>query len=375
DYDLDTASEISHTPKHLILRLARDFGTIKPVSVHHGEGINHYFHATMHNRLQYLPLMLTGNIGYNGSGSHGWAGNYKAGNKQGSTWTGPGFASMVAENPFKPVLDPNALPTWDDIKDFGYDEEIGYMAHGDKALIVDTPKYGRKNFTGKTHMPTPTKIAWVVNGNSVYNHSKWAYHVIFNVVPLHDLIIHQDIEWTGSCEYSDIVLPANSWMEFQNYEFTDSCSNPFLQIWNNAGKMIKPLYDSVDDVEPQIMLAEKLSELTGDKRFADYFKIYSSEKAPRRTLVQLRRLIETSTIGYGYKVEDIIAGKYGEPGAALMLYRTYPRVLLYEQVHDDIPCPTPTGRIQAYRDEPEAIEHGENFMVHREGPEATPYLP
>ena len=25
--------------------------------------------------------------------------------------------------------------------------------------------------------------------------------------------------------------------------------------------------------------------------------------------------------------------------------------------------------------EPEAIEYGENFVVHREGPEATPYLP
>ena len=31
--------------------------------------------------------------------------------------------------------------------------------------------------------------------------------------------------------------------------------------------------------------------------------------------------------------------------------------------------------IETYRIEPEAIEYGENFVVHREGPEATPYLP
>ena len=31
--------------------------------------------------------------------------------------------------------------------------------------------------------------------------------------------------------------------------------------------------------------------------------------------------------------------------------------------------------IETYRIEPEAIEYGENFIVHREGPEATPYLP
>ncbi len=372
DYDLDTTAEICHAPKHLILKLARDIGTIKPVAIHHGEGINHYFHATMHNRTNYLPLMLTGNIGYSGSGAHGWAGNYKAGNMQGSAWTGPGFACMVAENPFKPVLDPNVLPTWDDIKDFGYDEEIGYFAHGDKALVVETPKYGRKNFTGKTHMPTPTKIMWVVNGNSVLNHGKWAYHLFFNVLPLSDLVIHQDIEWTGSCEYSDVVLPANSWMEFENYETHNSCSNPYIQIWKGG---IKKLYDSVDDVETHIKLAEKLSELTGDKRFSDYYKIYTSEKAPNRTMAQLKRIYGTSTSAVGYKVEDIIEGKYGEPGAALMLYRTYPRQPFYEQIHDSLPFYTPTGRLQSYRDESEAIEYGENFMVHREGPEATPYLP
>jgi nitrate reductase alpha subunit len=39
------------------------------------------------------------------------------------------------------------------------------------------------------------------------------------------------------------------------------------------------------------------------------------------------------------------------------------------------PFYTPTGRLQAYNDEPEVVEYGENFIVHREGPEATPYLP
>ena len=48
-----------------------------PVAIHIGEGINHYFHATLHNRATYLPLMLTGNIGKHGAGSYTWAGNYK----------------------------------------------------------------------------------------------------------------------------------------------------------------------------------------------------------------------------------------------------------------------------------------------------------
>jgi hypothetical protein len=58
-----------------------------------------------------------------------------------------------------------------------------------------------------------------------------------------------------------------------------------------------------------------------------------------------------------------------------MNFRTYPRIPFYEQIHDDEPFHTDTGRMHAYADIPEAIEYGENFIVHREGPEATPYLP
>ena len=57
------------------------------------------------------------------------------------------------------------------------------------------------------------------------------------------------------------------------------------------------------------------------------------------------------------------------------MFRTYPRIPFYEQVHDNDPFFTDTGRMHAYGDVPEAIEYGENFIVHREGPEATPYLP
>ena len=106
DYDLDTTSEICGAPKELIERLARDIATIKPVAIHTGEGINHWFHATLHNRATYLPLMLTGNIGKAGAGSHAWAGNYKAALFQASPWSGPGFKGWVAEDPFNPNLDP-----------------------------------------------------------------------------------------------------------------------------------------------------------------------------------------------------------------------------------------------------------------------------
>jgi nitrate reductase alpha subunit len=70
-----------------------------------------------------------------------------------------------------------------------------------------------------------------------------------------------------------------------------------------------------------------------------------------------------------------MAGDYGVPGQVLMLFRTYPRIPFWEQVHENKPFFTDTGRLHAYSDDPTAIECGENFIVHREGPEATPYLP
>ena len=74
DYDLDTVHEITAAPKELIEQLAKDIATIKPCTIHQGEGINHWFHATEANRAAYLPIMLTGNIGKPGTGCHGWAG-------------------------------------------------------------------------------------------------------------------------------------------------------------------------------------------------------------------------------------------------------------------------------------------------------------
>ena len=94
DYDLDTVAEITSAPKALIEQLAQDIATMKPVAIHQGEGINHWFHATEMNRAAYLPLMLTGNIGKPGAGCHTWAGNYKAALFQGSALDRPWFQRL-----------------------------------------------------------------------------------------------------------------------------------------------------------------------------------------------------------------------------------------------------------------------------------------
>ncbi|MBE7505520.1 MAG: molybdopterin-dependent oxidoreductase [Planctomycetia bacterium] len=374
DYDLESVADVTHSPAELIERLARDIWDVTksggPVAIHQGEGINHWFHATEANRAALLPILLTGNIGKPGAGCHGWAGNYKAALFQGSAITGPGFKGWVAEDPFEVNLDEKAPGKAVHAHNYAKDEEPAYWNHGDRPLIVNTPKDGRKVFTGKTHMPTPTKALQFTNVN-LFNNAKHAYEMFKNVNPNIEMIISQDIVMTASVQYADFGLPANSWVEFQDLEVTASCSNPFLQIWKGG---IKPVFDSRDDLWILANISRAIGEELGGQwkqKFYDYFKF---EHEGKRS-IYLQRLLDSSTTTVGYKLEDIMAGKYGPPGAALMLFRTYPRIPFWEQVHNDEPFHTDTGRLHAYADIPEAIEYGENFIVHREGTEATPYLP
>ncbi|HJZ12984.1 MAG TPA: molybdopterin-dependent oxidoreductase, partial [Acidobacteriota bacterium] len=268
DYDLDTVAEITHSQKELMQQLAKDIATLAPVSIQIGEGLNHWFHATETNRASYLPLILTGNIGKPGAGCHTWAGNYKAGLFQGDHEVGPGFKGWISEDPFEANLDATANAKQLKVKAYQREEEPGYWNADDRPLIVDTPKHGRKCFTGKSHMPTPTKLLWHTNVN-LLNNAKYHYEMIKNVNPNIEVIISQDIEMTATCEYADIVLPANSWVEQQNLELTGSCSNPFLQIWKGG---MKPIYDTKDDVLIFAEVAVRLGELLKDTRFQDHWK-------------------------------------------------------------------------------------------------------
>lgn len=372
DYDVTTVSEITGAEPAMIERLAKDLGTIKPAAIHFGEGVNHYFHATLHNRACFMLMALTGNMGKHGTGAFSWAGNYKGALFQAGPLAGPGVGAFVFEDPFKPVLDEAARITHHDLRHCAGHEEPSYWGYGERILKVKTPQ-GEKRFTGDTHVPTPTKMIWYNNANFI-NQSKWVYELIAHVLPKIDMIVDQQIEWTGSAEYSDIVLPVNSWVEFEDLEIGGSCSNPFIQAWGGNG--IKPVYDTVDDAMVFALVGKALAEETKDKRFEDYWRYVLDKKAK----VYIQRVLDSCTTTRGrdgaYEVDKLMRGEYGgEPGAALFLFRTYPRVAFYEQVNDSIPFHTDCGRVASYCDLDEAIEYGENLIVHREGVEATPYLP
>ena len=357
EYDLDTVVAVTGSPKDRIQQLAADLGTIKPAAIHTGEGTNHYFHNDLKDRIGWFVLALNGNVGKPGSNKGHWAGNYK------HAVFGVGLLPWVSEDPFNINLDPNIDGKETNIRVTYGKEEPCYWNYGDQPLVVNTPKFGRKVFTGKSHMPTPTKVEWYANVNHL-NNSKWAYNVITNVHPKVEMIIYQDWEWTASCEYADVVFPAQSWAELTQTDMTASCSNPFLEVWKGG---IPPQFDNKMDHEVYAGIASKMADLTGDRRFRDYWHYILEGNSE----VYLQRILDAGVATRGYRIDQLLESNRGW----MLHFRTYPRIPGYEQIHESRPFYTKTGRLEFYKEEDEFIEYGENLIVFREPIEATRYLP
>lgn len=338
-YTPERVSEITSTPIDLIRQLADDIATIKPFAMHSGEGVNHYYHADLKGRAVFLLCTITGNVGTFGAGPGTWAGNYKVN-------TMDGLAVYTAEDPF------HANETKPKVKRYYTEENPVFWTNG-----------GPTWATGKTHMPTPTKMMWTANTNML-NNAPWLYNMIKHELPKVELVINNDWEHTLSCEYADFSLPVPSWLETTLPDINGSASNPFFNVWKGS---LKPIYDSKMDSEIVAGVAKKLGEMLNDKRFESYYKYIYEGKSE----FYIQRIMDASTTLKGYNCEEIL--KSGK--SVLMNFRTYPRVTGYEQIQESVPFYNKTGRLEFYRDEDTFIREGENVIVFREPIENTPYLP
>ena len=200
---------------------------------------------------------------------------------------------------------------------------------------------------------------------NILNNAKHHYDMVKNVDPNIEMIVTQDIEMTSDVNHADVAFACNSWMEFTYPEMTGTVSNPWIQIWKGG---IRPLYDTRNDVDTFAGVAAKLKEITGDARLAACIHFVYHE--PRRCLSCSAFSMRQRTF-FGYSADVMLKSEKGW----MVMCRTYPRHPLWEETNESKPQWTRSGRIETYRVEPEAIEYGENFISHREGPECTPYLP
>ncbi|MCL6643141.1 MAG: molybdopterin-dependent oxidoreductase, partial [Candidatus Bipolaricaulota bacterium] len=194
-------AEMSWAPSEAIVNLARQIAANKASTLlSHGMGPNHFFNADLKDRALFLVAALTKNIGHFGGSPGSYAGNYRVALFN-------GLPQYVAEDPFNIELDPTKPAQ---VKSYAKAESAHYYNYGDRPLRV-----GKKLFTGKTHTPTPTKLMWFANSNSLLGNAKWGYDVIHNTLPKIEAIVVNEWWWTMSCEYADVVFGVDSWAEFK----------------------------------------------------------------------------------------------------------------------------------------------------------------
>jgi len=323
--------------------------TLVPV----GMGPNHFFNNDVKDRAIFLVCALTANVGFHSGNIGSYAGNYR-----GAYFNG--LPQYITEDPFDIELDP-AKP----VRTHYYykAESAHYYNYGDRPLRV-----GNKLFTGKTHLPAPTKFVWFGNGNSILGNLKWHHDFVMNTLPRIECVVVNDWWWTASCEYADVVFAVDAWPEMKFPDMTAAVTNPFVQIFPRTP--LKRTHETRGDIEVLAGVGRALARLTGDERFEHVWKfVYEN-----RVEVYLQRIIDGSTSLRGYRIEELEANaQRGVP--ALLMTRTYPKIMGWEQAHENKPHYTRSGRLEFYRDEDEFLEYGENLPVHREPVDGTWYEP
>ncbi len=353
-FDPQTVSEITWAPVEGIMSLARQIADHPGATLLvHGMGPNHFFNADLKDRAIFLVAALTRNIGYLGGTPGSFAGNYRGGLFN-------GLPFYVNEDPFQQQLDPTGPVR---TRSYLRAESAHYFNYGDRPLRV-----GNKLFTGQTHLPTPTKFCWWANTNSILGNAKWAYDLIHNTLPRVETIVVNEWWWSMTCEYADVVFGVESWAEFKHPDMAGSVTNPFVTVYPRTP--LPRIFETVADIETLAGVAKALTRLTGDDRFAKHWHFVDEGRVD----VYLQRIVDNSTSLRGYRFDEMEArAQDGIP--TLMMARTYPRVVGWEQTQEDKPWYTRSGRLEFYRDEPEFIEYGENLPVYREPIDATPYEP
>jgi len=353
-FDPKTVEEMTWAPAAAVESLARHLAKQPGTTLFAiGMGPNQFFNNDNKDRDIFLLAALTGNVGRLTGNVGSFAGNYRVALFNGAP-------QYINEDPFDIEPDPEKPAR---VKQYWRAESAHYYNHEDHPLRV-----GKKLLTGKTHIPTPTKSMWFANANSILGNVKWHYNTVVNVLPKIEMIAVNEWWWSTSCEWADIVFGVDSWAELKHPDMTASVTNPFLCVFPRTP--LPRIFHTVGDVEVMAKVGAAFAKRTGDRRFEDYWSFVRAD----RTSVYLQRILDHSSCTKGYRIEELEAkAKVGVP--ALMMNRTSPKAVGYEQVTDSRPWYTKTGRLEFYREEDEFIEAGENLPVHREPIDSTFYEP
>jgi len=213
-YTAEKASEISDVPVHFIHHLADAIGTIRPVTINAGFGMQRYTNSGQAMRAMIALLAITGNIG-----------------KPGAGWIFADLQSYV----FDRVKDPIAF----------YPPE---KPDGVVRVSVSTSRLGRDMLA--TSDP-PLRMMWVERGNPVTQNPET--HTVLRAIRSLEWRVVVDQFMTDTAREADIVLPAKSM--FEQTDVIGAYWHPYIQIKQKA---IEPPGEVKPETEIYWHLARRL---------------------------------------------------------------------------------------------------------------------
>ncbi len=209
------AASITDVPVEYIRRLAEFIGTIKPVTINAGFGMQRYTNSGQTMRAMIALLALTGNVGRPGAG-----------------WI---FANLQSHI-FDDVKDPIAF--------YPPDEPDGVVRVG-----VSTSRLGQDILSASD---PPLKMIWVERGNPVTQNPET--NTVLNAFRSLDFRVVVEQFMTDTAREADLVLPAKSM--FEQTDVINAYWHPYIQLKQKS-------FDPPGNVKPETEIYYRLAQRLG----------------------------------------------------------------------------------------------------------------
>lgn len=281
DIDLEQASKECGIPIYLIEKLSALMGSIKPMTLVPGYGMQRYTNGGQSTRCLLALSIITGNIG-----------------KEGACWHYADLQSYVFDKVKEPV---NYFPSEDD---HPFRRSIPTALLGEKMMEQKNPEL---------------KMAWVERGNPVTqnpdsNKTIAAFRKLNFVVVVEQFM-------TDTAREADIILPAKNM--FEQSDIIGSYWNPYVQL---KQKVMEPAGEVKPETEIYYLLAKKLgfSEENIKKHFPEPHDLaiekYLNKELEAFEELTLEKLKEGPILAPGLEEIAFENLKFNTPSGKIELY-------------------------------------------------------
>ncbi|MCI8452907.1 MAG: molybdopterin-dependent oxidoreductase [Eggerthellaceae bacterium] len=271
EYTVADAARVCGMSEEDIVYLAEELAGAKAASVNISFGMDHYANGYQSCWAIAILLSLTGQVGRDGAGFTGIFLNTALSLNLTGLWAAKGFKGMATTFPMT-------------------------MLH----QVVETQELHGE--------PYPMKALVSIISNSVSN---WPAqnNYLTKIIPNLDFILAMDMEMTDTARHADIVLPAASF--YENEDFRKAHNLPYIV---HQDKVIEPLYEAKDDVEIASLIGRAMgleAAFPESATFETYATALLKNESCQKAGVTLERLREE-----GYIDLTVIPGKPGIVGRA-----------------------------------------------------------